>query len=354
MWKELVESISNDMDNVDECFRPTHFWRMGAEYLQQDLDTYGITKFRSLPSTLGYFVPTYLFNGMITEPKKYAELASSCQDIAVTPKAKLFMTDFLSGESQARADFRVYLASQSNRAPYTEHFSESKVGEPVEHFEFEGRNYSRSSLNYLLGINFLKQHISDLSVKTVVEIGGGFGSLGEILLSDERNDTFYINVDIPPTCIFSTFYLQSVFGQSHVADYSVLSKQVLVIDDLRSKYKAAIMCPWQLPSLEGKIDLFVNFISFQEMEPDIVENYLSEIDRLQSTYILLRNLREGKQLAHDDSQVGVKKAIKSGDYDKFLPDYELLATNVLPFGYQTIDGFHSELRLYRRKQPKLG
>jgi putative sugar O-methyltransferase len=349
MWKELVESISSDMEHVDEFFRPTHFWRMGAEYLQQDLDTYGITKFRSLPSTLGYFVPTYLFDGMITNQQKYAQLVSRSQDIMTSAKAKLFIADFLSGENQARADFRVYLASQSNRTPYTDNFSESKVGEPLEHFEFEGRNYSRSSLNYLLGLNFLKQHVSDISVKTVVEIGGGFGSLGEILLSDERNDTFYINVDIPPTCIFSTFYLQSIFGQSYVADYNMLSKQSLNIDNLRKAYKAAIICPWQLPNVEGQIDLFVNFISFQEMEPHIVQNYLNEIARLQSSYILLRNLREGKQLALNDTQVGVKEAIKSDDYNRFLPDYDLIATNVLPFGYQTIDGFHSELRLYQRK-----
>ncbi|MBT3967466.1 MAG: putative sugar O-methyltransferase, partial [Gammaproteobacteria bacterium] len=40
----------------------------------------------------------------------------------------------------------------------------------------------------------------------------------------------------------------------------------------------------------------------------------------------------------------------SGDYDRFLPNYRLIATNVNPFGFRTLDGFHSELRLYRRTE----
>ena len=216
MWKELVSTISDDVDNVDECYQATHFWQMGAQCLQQDLEQYGIVKFRALASTLSYFVPTYLFDGMITEPQQYADLLSRCKQVVAKPKAQLYIQDLFTGDNQARGDYRVYLASHSNRVPYTEHFSESKVGGPIEHFNFDGHFYSRSSLNYLLGINFLKQHVSDISVNTVVEIGGGFGSLGEILLSDDRNNCCYINVDIPPTCIFSTFYLQSVFGKQNV------------------------------------------------------------------------------------------------------------------------------------------
>ena len=49
-----------------------------------------------------------------------------------------------------------------------------------------------------------------------------------------------------------------------------------------------------MEDLEGDIDLFVNFISFQEMEPDIVINYVKR-SQVYPKYILLRNLREGKQ-----------------------------------------------------------
>ena len=54
---------------------------------------------------------------------------------------------------------------------------------------------------------------------------------------------------------------------------------------------------WKIEDLRGSIDLFVNFISFQEMEPHIDSNYVLHVQRLSPNGVLLRNLREGKQLA---------------------------------------------------------
>ncbi|NIB31764.1 putative sugar O-methyltransferase [Pseudonocardia sp. MCCB 268] len=45
---------------------------------------------------------------------------------------------------------------------------------------FDGRLFSRSSFNYLRGLVLLKRAVPDLDVSTVLEIGGGFGTLGEI------------------------------------------------------------------------------------------------------------------------------------------------------------------------------
>ena len=137
-------------------------------------------------------------------------------------------------------------------------------------------------------------------IHTVLEIGGGYGTLGEILLSDQRNNCFYIAVDIVPTAFISTYYLQQLFGENNVGDYGVLREEnVLEIDTLRDRYKAVVLNSWQLPKLKGKIDLFVNFISFQEMEPEVVKNYLENVYRLGAKFVLLRNIREGKKKAKD-------------------------------------------------------
>lgn len=351
MWDVKINDIINDMCDVDSCYKPSHFWQTGSSRIQQDLDNMGIESFRSFPSALGYFVPSYRFAGWINQKGKYEDFSGlSSGFLQGDIKASLAMESFLSGRVAAEADYRVFAASNTNIAPYTITFSESDVGKPAEQFEFEGKRYSRSSLNYLLGLNFLKQQLGEVEVSTVLEIGGGFGSLGEILLSDPRNDSFYINVDIPPTCIFSSYYLKQTFGEDKVGDYADLkSLPDHSIDSLRQQFKAIVICPWTLPDLIGKVDLFVNFISFQEMEPDIVKNYLNEVDRLESRFVLLRNLREGKQVAINPGDVGVKTPILGEDYDDFLPNYELVATNVSPFGFKTVDGFHSELRLYRRR-----
>jgi len=95
------------------------------------------------------------------------------------------------------------------------------------------------------------------------------------------------------------------------------------------------------------VDLFVNFISFQEMEPQIVKNYLGHVSRLGTRWVLLRNIREGQVVWKDGSSFGVD--IQSDDYLAMLPGYELVERNVLPFGYRTVDGYHSELLLLRCK-----
>ena len=78
-----------------------------------------------------------------------------------------------------------------------------------------------------------------------------------------------------------------------------------------------MLCTWQIEKLYGKIDLFVNFISFQEMEPEIVQNYLNIVSKLGPKYILLRNLREGKQIK-TKKKMGVKKQTTPEHYKIFL------------------------------------
>jgi hypothetical protein len=177
----------------------------------------------------------------------------------------------------------------------------------------------------------------------VLEIGGGFGTLGEILL--QAGDYSYINVDIPPTAAVSSYYLAQQSGM-HFSDYR--QTRALSSIPVPAAPHQMVLCPWQLPAVQGSIDLFVNFISFQEMEPQVVRNYLQQVDRLGARFVLLRNLREGKQVRSAQHQYGVEQPILGRDYDDLLPAYALQATNVYPFGYRTIDGFHSELRLYRR------
>ena len=105
---------------------------------------------------------------------------------------------------------------------------------------------------------------------------------------------------------------------------------------------------WSIERLEGKIDLFVNFISFQEMEPEIVKNYAYHIQRLNPKFLLLRNLREGKQKAKGN-KLGVKNPIKAKDYLKFFDRYKVRELNAFPFGFKTVDGFNSELMIMEKK-----
>ena len=91
--------------------------------------------------------------------------------------------------------------------PFFYNFNESLIGKPTENFKFNKRNYSASSLNYLTGLLFLKNHIGKLDDKIFLEIGGGFGTVGEILYKLKIKNFKYINFGLRPLIILSEFYL---------------------------------------------------------------------------------------------------------------------------------------------------
>lgn len=346
----LLNTMLEDMENQSELYKPTPFWAEGSKVIIDELCDKGMESFRALNSPRSFFVPTYSFPKYSPQNELYSNILDTLKNSFKDTRLNTRINRLFSGELLALSDYRVLQASSKNIPPYTDKISESAIGNPLERFSFENRFFSRSFLNYSLGLNFLKHYVDTSIIHTVLEIGGGYGTLGEVLLGDERNDCFYINIDIPPVAFVSTYYLQSVFGKENIADYEDLKNEtILDIATLKQQYKAINTCAWQIEKLHGKIDLFVNFISFQEMEPDVVKNYCLHVEKLQPSYILLRNMEEGKKKKSKDTLYGVENPILGNDYDTFLPNYRLIAEDSTTFGYVTEDGFHSQLRLYERK-----
>jgi putative sugar O-methyltransferase len=346
---EELNRAREDMLAQSELYRPSVFWDEASSRIAQELETYGIDQFRSMPTSLGFFVPTYgVPSSGFSKEQTDSLLDWFRGKFARDKKPHLALEQFLSGHMSALADYRVLLAADDSRkVPHLHAFSESLVGEPVEHFEFDGRLFSRSSLNYLLGLAFLKKHLDGDVPRTVLEIGGGFGTLGEVLSSAGIDGMRYIDIDIPPTSFVAQHYLSKVLGNEHVTTYAQCADRRSI--EISSLPQASVLCSWQIERLQGRVDLFVNFISFQEMEPHIVRNYLQHVRRLGTCWILLRNLREGKQLRKSGG-LGVEQPVLGDDYIAMLPEYVLVDRNVFPFGYRTVDGFHSELLLLRRKK----
>ena len=192
---------------------------------------------------------------------------------------------------------------------------------------------------------FLKKKINNFTPKTFLEIGGGFGILGEILKHSGIKGLRYINLDLPPLSLLSEIYLSKVYSKNEITNTKKLGNQNIKISNLK---KITCLNSWQIEKLKGKIDLFINFISFQEMEPHIVKNYLKKIIALKPKYILLRNLREGKQIKKEN-KIGVKKATKKKDYINFLKNYySLLSCDVEQFGYHTFDNYNSEVIIFKK------
>jgi putative sugar O-methyltransferase len=338
-----------DMQEQSTLYRPTAFWDRASAAIVDELCQHGIDNFRALPKPLSFFVPTYGVPGNCYTTAQSDGLKTWLKDsFPAAVKAQLGLEQYLTGQMAATGDYRTLLAADDpSRRPFLDKFSECDYGSPVEQFELEGRQFSRSSLNYLLGLAMLKKHLGGEEISNVLEIGGGFGTLGEVLASAGIPGLRYVDVDIPPTSYVAECYLKAALGESNVTGYAATrSLETIQISELPM---ASVLCSWQIEKLQGQIDLFVNFISFQEMEPDVVNNYLSHVRRLGTRWVLLRNIREGKRKRTSEHEVGVETPILGDDYATMLPGYSLVERSVHPYGFRTVDGFHSELFLFQKQ-----
>lgn len=314
MHQEILKQMLRDMEAAPSCFQPTQFWKSVIPSIVKDIETFGFENFRNTSSA-----------GRIWVEVGNLELVQEDYDTFLT-------------------------YDRNEKPPHLQAFSEDLAGKPVEPFQFDGRFYTPTSLNYLRGLTFLKRRVDTSLIHSVMEIGGGYGALGEIFLKATPQNYFYVDVDIPPLAAVATYYLQTVFGKDAILDYSK-SKEMKVIDieQIRQDYRGMVLCPWQLPKLKGHVDLAANFISFQEMEPDVVKNYAIYVDSLTTHYVLLRNSRHGKPLMTQDNSCGVLQQTTRQHYLDYFSSFELVDLNSKIFGYDNLQGFESEVMILQRK-----
>jgi putative sugar O-methyltransferase len=333
----LLEEMLAAMERAPELYRPTNFWQTGLRGIVEDLRSRGLETFRSHPSARVMYVPTY------TESSRALRLAAAALQRRRFSGAPTLRWRLLN-HNQAWFDHAVATGLDPDGGLVLRGATESTVGSPVEQFTFDGLRYSRSFLNYLRGLVFFKRVVPDADVRRVLEIGGGFGTLGEILL--QGNDVTYVDVDIPPVGFVAGWYLQQVFGRDRIAAWD--ETRHLASIDLDSLDRSAVLAPWQLPRVTGQVDLFVNFISFQEMEREVVENYVAHVERLGARWVLLRNSRSGKPTG-GPGELGVREPVKRADYLDMFSAYELVASDFRLFGHRQPSGFRSEVMVLARR-----
>lgn len=322
-----------DMEHVGPLYRPTSFWEVGLREVTRELESRGFDDFRAHATAHQFYVPLYSRNTYLRHRGAIDWLVQTTGSRGIGR-----WRQSLQGRAKAQRDLAVFLAADTPSPPALAGASESAVGCPVEQFDFGGRRYSRSFLNYLRGLAFLKKHADLTGARRVLEIGGGYGTLAEILATTS-DGLCVIDVDIPPVAAVASHYLREVLGDDAVLTYETCREDdTLDVDEIVSRYRAAVLCPWQLPRLRGSVDLFVNFISFQEMEPDVVANYARLVNGLEPRWVLLRNKPEGKPLLGDDGEPGVRRPTTTDAMAGMFDGFELRARDGAVFGEQRRDG----------------
>ncbi|MGH8968574.1 MAG: putative sugar O-methyltransferase [Actinomycetes bacterium] len=302
-WDALTKRCLDEIDGVDPLYRPTNFWQPGLRQLLSDMDEMGLSQFKSWPSAAFWFYPTY---GANVRPETAA--AAVERAVAVQPDVReAWLREALSGGAEARRDLEVArIMWDRRRWPFRViAHGEARIGEPPQHFHLarDRRGWTKPYLNYLLCMAALSRHV-DRPPRSVLEIGGGFGVLGEILMR-RSPDVRYVDLDIPPLMTVASYYLRELFGD-----------RIDVYDDDWSGRvgpdRSAVLPAWRIEDVDGPFDVFMNAFSFQEMEPHVVANYVAKVAEKDVSYVVSLNSRKGKRRA-DDGGIGVIEQVTSAD-----------------------------------------
>ena len=186
--------------------------------------------------------------------------------------------------------FRVAkMYGESNGAQPIEKINIENFGYPQDRFKIGDSYYTYNSLIKYMNYSYCNKYLDFNNKSTMVELGAGIGKQIYIIRSLHPQISF-LNFDLPIQLYCCEQYLKKFFPEDIVSyrktrEWSKIPKLI--------PGKIYMLGSWQFNMLKSfNFDLFWNSASFQEMEPAIVENYLSII-RNKADYIYLNQNMNG-------------------------------------------------------------
>ena len=147
--------------------------------------------------------------------------------------------------------------------------SEPSEGSPPA-INFEDRLISQDIANSLLELDTIFKYTEPGSIKTILEIGAGYGRNAYVWLT-LGGVKKYLIVDIPPALYISQRYLSNQFPSKKVFKY----RDFKSFDKVEEEYNQAdlvFLMPWQMEMLpEKSIDLICAIDSLYEINIDIIK-----------------------------------------------------------------------------------
>ena len=337
-WETLTARALDEVERCDPIYRPTVFWVPGIRTLLDESTALGLETFKSWPSARIWFYPTYGGGFTPRSIKPLIEAASRANPEA----SESWVRAALNGDFQARRDIdAARLAWDQARWPFDiDGLGESKAGAPPHLHRFDASKdvgWTRPYLNYLLCLAGLSRHVAE-PPRRFLELGGGFGVLGEIVLSRDP-EASYVDLDLPPLLTVASYYLDTLFGERVTTYESLPAEGALDVPG------SACLPNWRIGDLAGGFDVFVNSYSFQEMEPHVVARYAADVASLGAPWIVSLNSKAGKPQRAEDVEIGVETPVTSRAIAELFgaQSYRVVAV----YGEPLIQGL-AELLIMRR------
>jgi putative sugar O-methyltransferase len=344
---DLLDLMMADLNHASDLYKPTNYWKVYENTFLPELRRLGLHDFRRRSrSVLSSFGATdlspelpkidvnrhRLINNKVTRRiPGWSRLSASIN--GVINKADLLISDTY-GCSLDDLKFAAYhtakMFGQLAGARSIEEFSISKAGNPSDVLEIGGRSYTMRSLYYYMRYAYCCKFIDFDKVNVIAELGAGSGKQVEVIRK-LHSKVCYLIFDISPQLYVCEQLLKSIFPGS-VVSYRITREPGFVIKPQPGQIY--ILGSWRFPLIETvNVDLFWNAVSFQEMEPDIVLNYLGFVNRC-AGHVFLQQMMQGKNVAAAPGCPGVLKQTEIRHYRQGLSHFELidLSSCVRPLG----------------------
>lgn len=187
------------------------------------------------------------------------------------------------------------------------------IGNPWGYY-IEGNLIMPYSFKHHRFATIVKNLLADIDNPVVAEIGGGYGGFAYYLLK-EREDSTYINFDLPEVLLINSYYLMNAFPDKKILLFDVPQLERISSDTINS-YDIILLPNFELPKLDrNSVDLFYNTGSLSEMDSLTVNEYVSQIARTCKRYIFHENsdrdvVRVGGQVEVPASQFPIPDNFK--------------------------------------------
>lgn len=311
--RELLEAY----ENAPREYHATRYWRAYHDRILAAVEALDVDQLRSgrypILSTFGFNDTVYAYHPNLPLWKKAA--LKAVHRVTQNRSALPYSLDVTAIREMAYRHCE--LLGELTRSRPVAQVGMSDFGNPADRFEIGGQLYSVQFLGYFVRYCFANKHLRFAGDEVVVELGPGCGYQIEILMK-LYPDLTVLCFDLPTQIFLCETYLSRALEPHQI----VGTGQTLGWSDLSSCRPGAVhfFGNWQVPLLRDlEMNLFWNAASFGEMEPAVVENYLSHVlGRAEWVYLL--QARHGKETT---GTAHVDRPIAFGDYDALLTGYEL-------------------------------
>lgn len=268
---ELLDEMLADLASQQDIYRPGPYWQAYALRIAEAIRVHGLSRFRSDPAvSRGY---ADVFSAPASPPGPLWRLPPFAQWHAARDRRR--RNAELATHARKQARLAADLDSWFARLRCRHDLPDTTVGCPQRRLTLDGVQIGEIYLRNLAWVDAMASCTELSAVRTVIEIGGGFGSMCHTLLHLYPNIRKYVYLDMPPVLYVGTQYLKHFFADA-VVDYRRTRQQARIGFRDDDTLQILAVAPWQIERLAVRADLFWNSSSFQEMPAPVVANYASK------------------------------------------------------------------------------